>query len=484
MKISIRLKFTLGLSIIFLACGIGLNILIRDSLQGNFEKSVKTSMSDLMNNSREYIHYRLVYMDLPLNEESIKSEASYILKYFSSNYNCNSQIRNASGELIESNGKFRSEALIMNGVKSAKTGKAVVNLSYDNNNVYGILSYPLYYDNQCIGIINISKNYSEVYMSNNQMVNFLTIAEGVIFLFLAIFSFIFVNKLITPISVLTKGIKKVGEGDYTVELKVKSRDELGVLTREFINMEKKIKNQMDIIKNEKDKVVMLEKGRRQFFNNVTHELKTPLTAISGYAQILSDENVTDISFKNRATERIYYESERLHSLVLDLINVSKGLSAIDEEKQSLDMGKILKDICTDMNIKANKYSMNICTHISDGLILGQPNKIKQLIINILDNSIKFSYSGENVILNSYAKNNYYVMEVCNKGTPIPEEVYKSIFDPFIKTHNNNEIGSSGLGLYICSEIVKEHNGELKIVNGEIIKIIIKIPLLRNTLETT
>ncbi|CDI48471.1 alkaline phosphatase synthesis sensor proteinphoR [Clostridium tetani 12124569] len=283
---------------------------------------------------------------------------------------------------------------------------------------------------------------------------------------------------------MTKAVNKVSKGDYNIDFEVKSNNEIGVLSKEFMNMKNKIKNQIYNINAEKEKVIKLEKSRREFFNNVTHELKTPLTAISGYAQILSDENVKDEDFKIRAYNRIYMESERLHGLVLDLIDVSKGLSSVEETREVIDMKKLVIEISEDMSIKANKYNLNLISNINEGFIYGQSNKIRQLIINVLDNAIKYSWRGEKIFLKSFNENNFYILEVYNKGNKIPVNIYKNIFNPFIKSKVSVDSNSRGLGLYICSEIVREHNGDIKIENGERIKVTIKIPCLGNNLEIT
>ena len=100
-------------------------------------------------------------------------------------------------------------------------------------------------------------------------------------------------------------------------------------------MKRQIKNQIVTISNEKEKVVALEATRTEFFNNVTHELKTPLTTISGYAQILQQENFNDDEFGDYALERIEKESERMHRMVVALIEVSKNKSDIKKENKTL-----------------------------------------------------------------------------------------------------------------------------------------------------
>ena len=160
----------------------------------------------------------------------------------------------------------------------------------------------------------------------------------------------------------------------------------------------------------------------------------------------------------------------MNLLVLDLINISKGISTIDENKMDINLGDLLNQICDDMQIKANKYRININRDIYEGFIYGRINKIRELIINIIDNAIKYSRN--------------YIIEVINSGQIIPEEVYNSIFDPFIRNNNYEDEDSRGLGLYLCSEIVKDHDGEITITNGERIIVNIKLPCFRNNLETT
>ncbi|NFF93336.1 ATP-binding protein, partial [Clostridium sporogenes] len=90
------------------------------------------------------------------------------------------------------------------------------------------------------------------------------------------------------------------------------------------------------------------------------------------------------------------------------------------------------------------------------------------------NTIKYSYGGNEIYANSYILDNKYVIEVINNSNPILDEIFNNIFEPFIKSSNDNK-DSRGLGLYLCNEIIKEHNGEITIENGSLIKV--KITLI-------
>ncbi|AKN29724.1 histidine kinase [Clostridium carboxidivorans P7] len=487
MKNSVRFKFMLGLSIIFIVAAVVLNLLIRQVFENNLENSIKSSMKDTMKSSREYIKYNMLPKDLYMEEEALCEKLWSILNGYIFTRNYEMEIRTPSGKIKANTISSDFTGLTDRGTKEALKGKAVINLQYSKDNVQAVLSYPLYDGNRCLGILNISKSFSDSYIENKRIINIITLIELFVFIFVFTASYLFTSRIVQPIITLTKQIKKIEEGDYEINLNIRNNDEIGILLKEFINMKEKIRNQIETISMEKDKVLNLEKGRREFFNNVTHELKTPLTAISGYAQILSDKNVKDEEFKTRAIQRIYLESERLHKLVINLINASKEIDFQEEHKESIEMKTLLNDVCIDMASKAEKYSIHILTNLEQGFIFGQENKIRQLIINLLDNAIKYSFSGENINVNAFKGNDHYKIEILNKGNPIPERTYSSIFEPFVKGINSIEGGSSGLGLYICSEIVKEHNGEIHIENGNIIKVIIKIPSFSsggNNLETT
>lgn len=478
----IKVKFILGITIILMIFSLLLNIMIRQVLISNMESSIKTSLEGIMRSTREYVKYRLAITSSFSDKDGFKRDASYIAKYVVSNNQSKCKLLDMKGSLIYSEENNSPEEITSDNIKKAEKGQAVVDLKYRGNDAYGILAFPIYINSNYVGIIVLEKSYSDSYTTYKKTIQFITLGEFLLFLFIFILTLFITSKITRPITVLTKAVKQVGQGNYNVQLKVKGKDEIGILSKEFINMKDKINEQIQTIKLEKEKVEKLEKGRRSFFNNVTHELKTPLTAISGYAEMLREGIVEDEEFRKRANERIYLESERLHKLVLELINVAKGISSLEEEKKPIDMHKLLNEICDDMNIKARKYSMTINRKIETGYIFGQTDRIRQVIINIIDNAIKYSVNGEFISVKAHISEGNYNIEVENKAEPIPDKILKNIFDPFVKSGGVSEEQSRGLGLYICSEIIKEHGGVINLENGKIIKANVKIPSIVNNLE--
>ncbi|AVQ47635.1 sensor histidine kinase [Clostridium botulinum] len=470
----IRYKFITGLIFILIVSMVVMNVAITNVLNSNMENGINNFLKQVMNSTHEYIKYTIVTNSTKDKKEALVEEGNYIIKHISLNYECKCDIRDINYKLIEGNVPEEFRSITKKSKKIVMDGKAVVDLKYKNNGVDAMLTYPIYIDNKYMGIVSIVKNYDTEYRNYKNTINIINIIELGTFIVIFIFLFLRTNKITGPITELTDAIKKLGYGDYDIYIAEHGKDEVAILAREFINMRDKIKEQIETIESEKNKVYKLEQGRKEFFNSVTHELKTPLTAISGYAELLLTGMVQDEEFDKRAIERIYSESDRLHNLVLELIDVSKGMCVIEEELKYIDIKELIIQCCNDMNIKANKYSLKIIQNINEGTVKAQQDKIRQVLINIIDNAIKYSYEGNEIYVNSYILDNKYIIEVINNSNPIPDEIFNNIFEPFIKSNNDNK-DSRGLGLYLCNEIIKEHNGEITIENGSLIKV--KITLI-------
>ena len=474
----IRSKITLGLGTILIISGIIFNITFRSIFIDKMELTIKESLTQTMNNTYEIISYRLFQNSGKDDNEKLKNESEYLVSYISVNSECNVEIRDYKNNVLVGNinEDFSEELNLLN--TESKDNSGVIYIDYKDSTVYGILSYTIYNNENNIGTFNVVKEYKDLYLDSVNTIKNITIAEIITFTIIFLAAFIINSTIISPITKLTEGIKKLKEGDYDFAIENCKNDEIRVLSREFVSMRTKIKSQIDTIKNEKQKVETLSNHRKEFFDNVTHEIKTPLTAIIGYSEMLKDNIVDNEDFKIRALTRIHSESERVNKLVLDLISVSKGLSETKEEFKEKNLKNILIDLSEDLQFKANKYLLTICYDLEDGIVLCEENKIKQLFINIIDNAIKYSNKEGTVNIKSYCYLDKYIVEVKNSSDGIPQEIYNSIFDPFVKIDKQTEKYSSGLGLYISNEIVREHNGTIEIENGEIVTVRVKFNLKR------
>lgn len=472
----IKYKFTLIITITMIFLGVSLNISVRKILKNNMEASVTNSLKEVMKSTRESIKYTLSVRDYVFKDKALVQEGDYLIEYISLNYESKLEISDVNGELIATNIEEKPIEFT-NNLPEVKDGKTIVNVKYTNNNLTGILSYPIIINKSYIGIVNLTKDYTPLFIEYKKATNTLTLIETALIIFIFAISYRITNKIVTPIETLTSASKKLGEGNYDIDVNIKGNDEIAILSREFINMKSKIQEQFLDIEKEKEKVEKLALSRKIFFDTVTHELKTPLTSIIGYSEMILENVVDDEEFKFRAINRIHSESERLNTLVLEIIKISKGLSSINDTYEHIDISEIIEQTVTDLNIKAMKYNLKINSNIKAELLHIKPNKIKEVLINVIDNAIKYSNKDSIINVTSSTDNGIYNIEISNyTENPIPEEIYNHIFEPFIKSKLSEDEYSTGLGLYLCNEIIKDHSGSINIENGKEIRVTISIPI--------
>ncbi len=471
----LKYKFTLIITITMIFLGVSLNIAVRKILKTNMETSITNSLKEVMKSSRESIKYTLSVRDYIFKDKALIQEGNYLIEYISSNYESELEISDVNGDLIATNIKDKPIEFT-NNLNDVKNGKTIVNIKYNNNYLNGILSYPIIINKSYIGIINLTKDYTELLIEYEKATNILTLIESALIIFIFAISYRLTNKIVTPIENLTSASKKLGEGNYDININIDGNDEISILSREFINMKSKIQEQILDIEKEKDKVEKLALSRKIFFDTVTHELKTPLTSIIGYSEMILDNIVDDENFKLRAIGRIHSESERLNTLVLEIIKISKGLSSINDIYEDVEISEVINQTISDLSIKAEKYNLSINSNIEQSILNIKLNKIKEVLINIIDNAIKYSIKDSIINVNSYKNDETYNIEVINSSeSPIPEDIYANIFQPFIKSSTPNDEYSTGLGLFLCNEIIKDHNGTITIENGNEIKVKITFP---------
>lgn len=459
---SIKNKFTIGFLIIFLASNILLNLAVRQSIENNRINEIQKSMNTLLNSSREFIKGTLNLERGELTASALQKSAYNLAVKLSILNNSYVGIRDNNGKIIEEiNTNIPVEA-VMNKKDVAYTlqNKSYYYVSEADGRTILSFSYPLYFENRFIGIISFRQDYTENYKRDQALIDRITMIQIIALLLSIIFSFFLINKLTKPLKLLTLGIENMRKGLYEGEISVNSSDEIGTLAAIFNKMRAEIREYIINIQNEKDKVLKMENARKEFFDNITHELKTPLTGISAYAQILSS-GLEDEEFRQRASERILEESNRLHELVLDLIEVSKGKTEIEEESIEVNLAELIGKVMIDLGKKAENYRIQIQSDIKGYKLNGKKHKLEQLFINLLDNAIKYSVKNSKVLITGYQKEGETCVIIENRAEQKEIFATEDLFVPFTK-RSNKEYGSRGLGLSICKNIMEMHNGEIQI----------------------
>jgi len=239
-----------------------------------------------------------------------------------------------------------------------------------------------------------------------------------------------------------------------------------------------LKNGVVLIINDITELRNLQEKQKNFVTNISHELKTPLTTILGYVDLLKEQGEDKRIFE---TSIAYLESsaERLKRLVDDLIDLSSLKKyEFEIEKRSIDIVGLIKDTVGQMAIKAKKFDIEIETDLSHlEPMMADPIRVKQAVVNILDNAIKYSQKGK-ITVKMYDNAGNVRLDIEDKGCGIPKDLLDKIFEPFYRVDKarSREIGGNGLGLSIAKEIVEKHNGSIiidsKIGTGTKVSIIL------------
>ena len=170
------------------------------------------------------------------------------------------------------------------------------------------------------------------------------------------------------------------------------RDEVGELSRNFSVMLEMIGSQFEKMQADKDQIITLLGSRQEFYNNMTHELKTPLTTIQGYAQLMEADQGADKNLTDQGLHQILQESTRMHQMVLQLLEMSdKGIYM---KRQPVDLSLTARSVAQALEIKAARYDMQIETDFPESLwVLGVEERLRQVLINLVDNAIKYTSPG-------------------------------------------------------------------------------------------
>lgn len=258
--------------------------------------------------------------------------------------------------------------------------------------------------------------------------------------------------LTKPIRLLTKAAKKMTEGDYSYRAELISNDEMGQLTCDFNKMANALEENIHKLEEE-------IRAREEFIAAFSHELKTPLTAIIGYADLLRSRKLDDEKHFLSANY-IYTEGKRLEVMafrLLDLIVTKR----CDIERQNVDVAQIFRYL---EDMYAEKEDITLSVKFDEGRICVEANLLKTVLLNLVDNACKASEPGSVVEVMGKRQETGYRFWVKDYGVGIPQEECRKITEAFymVDKSRSRSRNGAGLGLALCVEILKLHHSELVI----------------------
>ncbi|CVI72518.1 Sensor histidine kinase YycG [Clostridiales bacterium CHKCI001] len=268
----------------------------------------------------------------------------------------------------------------------------------------------------------------------------------------------FAKTVALPLKEISREIQKIQEASPKFDYKEYPYPELNIIAETTANMSKEI--QSAIQKLEKEKTI-----RQEFFSNASHELKTPLTSVRGYIELMESGIVTDEAQKEEFFKRIKKETENMTHLINDILMVSR-LETKEAEVvfSEVRMYPLLQDVLTSFETMAKNMNITIKIDCKPVCIYANLHQIQELLNNLIGNAIKYNHPGGmvKIKMEEYQKKLY--ISVADTGVGIPKESLDRIFERFYRVDKgrNKKIGGTGLGLSIVKHIVQFYNGEIQV----------------------
>ncbi len=345
---------------------------------------------------------------------------------------------------------------------NATNGNSSYTVVQTEQHVSAYLSFPVLAEEEVIGIMRLYSDYTDLYRTGQTRSATMLIETLMALSVGFVLVYIVVRRVVSPVQSLRNAIVEFTKNPRMHEnISVKREDEIGELTRAYNNMADTIVAQMDMIEAEKEVLADTIRYRKEFFDNVTHELKTPITIIMGYADMLQDAD-KESEFFAQGLQNISAESKRLSSMVTELLEESRFSHTARIAPQKFEINRVITEIAETMSLKAKRYDVGIEVDLPQKMAtLGNAEQIRRLFVNLIDNAIKYSCAHDSVRVKGRILEEHIVVECSNRmQNPITEEELANIFKPFYRAENSGETGSVGLGLAICREIVEEHAGSI------------------------
>lgn len=443
-KLVLCMVVLLGLSF-----GLGGTILIHRSFKTSLSSTID---SDLLN--YESIQSTLL-IAVDTNSVSSYIDMSNIINQLSAQGNSNRKniiLRNSDMEVVS----IMNSSFTYKEMKPSDENTCNSIIWRENNNYYLQLcsSMDINTENLDISQMDIVYDITSVYAARAQEQNTFRLLLIVIFVVGSITSMIAASLLTKPLEKLSSLAQHISHGDYSARLHIHSGDEIEALANDFNNM-------ADTIEDNISELHFSMEKQEQFMGSFAHELKTPMTSIIGYADLLRSQNMSEYE-TNEAANYIFSEGKRLESLSLKLLD----LLVVKNQETILtptDPALAVRNVINVMKPELAKEHITLKSSCRKGCCMMDIDLFQSLIINIIDNARKAIDDNGLIHVAGTVRDDNYVIIIKDNGRGMPPEEITRISEAFyrIDKSRSRAQGGAGLGLAICSKIAEIHQAKIK-----------------------
>lgn len=472
---SILWKLAFALSVIFLLGVILLSWLVAGQEEENRSDQIIRDLNSLKANSQVYIRHLLLLDGQNNDEDSYRQVAAEIVQELHQVNGCHVAAYAGDGELLYAMRPDLFEQAGEEDIRRAMEGTAAFTVFYPAADQMAVTcSMPVEIVEKNIGILRFWVDYSLLYRQGREAVDMVLRCCMAVFGIILVLIFILLSRALRPVRRLsgisrrvTDGLKegRIEESALLAVGREKGADETGRLAEDMETMFRLLDQQFTKMKADQTRILELLNSRQEFYNHMTHELKTPLTVIQGYAGLLKTAG-EDRELREKAVTHIGNESARLYQMVLQLLDLARQQE--EGEKIRVDLKHLAESVVSAMEMRAARYGMQLKLEMEDGLYLSaQEESVRQVLVNLLDNAIKYGKEGRPIRMTGRREERVIRLEVANDGD-MTQEAAGRIFEPFyrVSKEQSREKGSAGLGLALCRKRMEELGGEITVCTGE------------------
>jgi signal transduction histidine kinase len=322
---------------------------------------------------------------------------------------------------------------------------------------------PVYNANhEVIAAILISASASMIQNSANMGIRILFMSAGIGIIIAILAGYFLSKRFIKPVLVMDKAVSSMADGNYATRISAKGNDEIGELGQKLNILSRRLEDASRQSAN-------LEKMRQNFIADITHELRTPVTVLRGYAEGLSDGIYpTDYSLED-ISQQMIRETTGMQRLIGDLLELSR-LEDPDFKLvlSDVEFHDILNDVLRGSTQRADINGIHLLTQIDEGLwkFKGDYDRLRMMLNAVLDNALKFTPQGKNIHVGAQKEGNRLIVSISDEGAGMTQERQEQLFKRYQRIKDPNNPQGSGLGLAIAANIASRHNIQIEVNSQE------------------
>ncbi|OAB46299.1 sensor histidine kinase [Paenibacillus glacialis] len=362
------------------------------------------------------------------------------------------------GNILIHSGDFKSKdrSFIHKSDVEALFSGTMVNFEYydTDRNRYFVAGKPILQesDNSITSAIYVMASTSHMDESISAIRKLLVLSGMGAFLLALGITWIIAQILSRPLLQMKEATRRIAVGELETRLNITTKDEVSDLADAINNLAEDLQRYRD--------------NRQEFFANISHELRTPITYLEGYSKVIKDRLYETEEEKNQYLDIIHIEAQRLQHMVNDLFELSKmEEGTISLSMEWIDLAEITDNSVRKIKLKANDKGLQLKTHLGDHipLIYGDGLRLEQVLLNLLENAVRYTETGEiNVYLSQDPS--FVYLTVVDTGIGILESELPNIFERFyrVEKSRSRQYGGTGLGLSIAKKFIELLEGELHV----------------------